>query len=418
MKMPGRWSASGSPTGRRPSDVSDGYGRPVQQLARARNRLLHPDVSSVQLFGSLVVVVLAWSYIGPLALTPRGVAVALLVLGNTVALLARHAGADFLPERARMPAFIVAAALAAALLALGHGGIRPVFGFFVAGHAGYRLDRSRAIAVGALCSVLCGGVLALHIGPNADHIPWYVGAATGLAVPLGMVNRSQRQALESAQAAAAAAERASQAEARELISAERARIAREVHDVLAHSLASINMQLELADALLDKGEAGRAQQAARRAQSIARESLGEAQRTVRALREEALPLAETLAAMAEADGRVDELRLVGTVRELDTSVGQALIRTAQEALTNAHKHAPGAAVEMILSYLEDSVRLDVGNEKSIAATRPLAEQGSGMGLVGMRERIALLGGQVSAAPRPDGGWLVSVTIPSGAGAAQ
>lgn len=397
--------------------VLSDYGQPVAATAwldRFRATLIRPDVSPVQLSGSLVVTFFAWYYIRPLGLTGEGLAVTALLLVNCLILLARHAPEDLIPVRGRITGFVISAVLAAALLAVGHGGTRTVFGFFVAGHAGYRLERNRAIAVGALCSVLCGGVLALHIGANIDRIPWYVGAATGLAVPLGRASRTQRLALESARAAAASAERASQAEARELIAAERARIAREVHDVLAHSLAGINMQLEVADALLDKGETERAQQAARRAQSIARESLGEAQRTVRALREDALPLAETLAAMAAADDRIDGLQLSGTVRELDTRTVQAVIRAAQEALTNAHKHAPGAPVELRLSYLEDAVRLEVHNARSDAGDRPLAEKGSGMGLLGMRERTALLGGQVSAAPSPDGGWLVSVTIPTAA----
>ncbi|HEX2904570.1 MAG TPA: histidine kinase [Jatrophihabitans sp.] len=385
----------------------------IGALNRFRARMIRPDVNAVQLIGSVALLGFAWLDIRPLALTGRGLAVALLLILNSVMLLARHTPDEIMPQRYRLPMFLVAAVMAAALLAIGQGGIRTMFGFFVAGQAGYRLERNRAVAVGVLCSVLCGGVLAVPIGWNADHVPWYVGAATGLAVPLGLVTRSRRQTVEALQAAAASAERASQAEARELISAERARIARDVHDLLAHSLAGINMQLEMADALLDQGQTERARQAARRAQSIARESLGEAQRTVRALREDALPVAETLAALAEADDRIAGLRVIGTVRELDTAVAQALIRAAQEALTNAHKHAPGAPVEMSLQYLAGAVRLEVQNAPSTAVERPLAGKGSGMGLLGMRERTALLGGQASAAPSPDGGWLVSVQIPTG-----
>ena len=399
-----------------PAAGPGGYGHPVassEWLDRLRAAWIRPDVSPVQLGGSLVVILFAGLYTRPIDLSGRGMAVAVLLVLNCLILLGRHVPTTRFPERLLLPVFAVSAGLAAALLALGDGGTRTAFGFFVAGHAGYRLDRNRAVLVGALCSVLCGGVLALHVGPNSDRIPWYVGAAAGFAVPLGMVNRSRLQVLEAAQATAAAAERAAQAEARELISAERSRIAREVHDVLAHSLAGISMQLEMADALLDKGETGRAQQAARRAQSIARESLGEAQRTVRALREDALPLAETLAALADADERVDGLRIEGAPRPLDTATAQVLIRSAQEALTNAHKHAPGAPVELRLGYLDNAVQLDIRNQKAIETARPLAEQGSGMGLIGMRERTALLGGVASAAPTPDGGWLVSVRIPTG-----
>lgn len=384
---------------------------PAVRLNRLRSALLRPDVTSTQLLGSMVVVIVTVGTLQPRGLSGRGLAVTILMILNCLFILARHLPEQVLRVRPGEPAFVMAIAGAAAVLALADGGMSTVFGFFAAGHAGYRLSRERAVRMAVLCSVCCGGVLLLHLGPGYQNVPWYVGAGTGLAASLGMVSRSRQDALDAARAAAASAERASQAEARELILAERGRIARDVHDLLAHSLAGINMQLEVADALLEQGQIAPARQAAQRAQSIARESLTEAQRTVRALREDTLPLRETLAAMADSDDRVGELQVRGEPRELNTRIAQALVRAAQEALINAHKHAPGAAVSMSLEYRADEVVLDVSNAKPTTADRPLAGRGGGMGLVGMRERAALLGGTVQAAPTRNGGWQVQVSTP-------
>lgn len=143
-------------------------------------------------------------------------------------------------------------------------------------------------------------------------------------------------------AASESAERAALAEARTAVLTERGRIARDVHDVLAHSLAGINMQLELADALIDTGDLEKVREANARAHALVKESLKQAQWTVHALREDALPLVESLTAMVESSGHHDALTVTGTDRELPTQVTQNLLRIAQESLTNAARHAPGA----------------------------------------------------------------------------
>jgi len=385
---------------------------------RARAWLVRPDVTNAQLGSSLVVATLAVLTISPRGLHGRGLVVSLLLVLNCTFLLARHLPERLLPERLRLIGFGPAILAAAGILAVADGGMSSVFGYFVAGHAGYRLDRRSGLLVAGACSLACGGVLLLHLGWGFRHVPWYVGAAAGFALPVGLVSRARYETLaaaeaaaESARVAAASAERAAQAETRELISAERGRIAREVHDVLAHSLAGINLQLELADAMLEQGELGRARQATQQAQDIARRSLGEAQRTVRALRADSLPLVETLTALAESDPRVGRLEVAGDPVPVGPAAAQALVRTAQEALTNAHKHAPAAAVTMALDFAEGSVRLVVANGPGQPGPRPLAGQGSGLGLVGMRERAIELGGQLQAGPVEAGGWRVQLSLP-------
>ncbi|MGW7315632.1 histidine kinase [Streptomyces sp. NPDC054854] len=105
------------------------------------------------------------------------------------------------------------------------------------------------MAVAALSSLLCGGVLYLRAESGNQTVPALVGLATGAAVLAGMASRSRAQATRAAIEAAGSAEKAARAEARTAVLAERTRNARDIHDVLAHSLAGINMQLELVDAL-------------------------------------------------------------------------------------------------------------------------------------------------------------------------
>jgi signal transduction histidine kinase len=185
-----------------------------------------------------------------------------------------------------------------------------------------------------------------------------------------------------------------------------------VHDVLAHSLAGINMQLELADALLDTGDLEKVREANDKAHGLVKESLKQAQWTVHALREDALPLPESLTAMVESSGHHDALTVTGTVREVAAQVTQNLLRIAQEALTNAARHAPGGAVGVELTFSASSITLRIRNRAATRAVKPGV--GSGMGLVGMRERVALLGGSVSAGPitegEDQGGWQVEAVI--------
>lgn len=197
--------------------------------------------------------------------------------------------------------------------------------------------------------------------------------------------------------------------------AERNRIAREIHDVLAHSLAALTVQLEVADALLSEGhDPARAHEHVGQAQRIAREGLLETRRAIAALREDAPPLPDLLRALTkayEADfGATVEVTVAGTPRPLGPDVGLALFRTAQEAFTNIRKHAPGARVTCDLAYDETVVELTVRNTLPGGAAEPTG----GYGLTGMRERATLLNGILIAGPEDDE-WRVAVRVPYQAG---
>ncbi|MGW6976374.1 sensor histidine kinase [Streptomyces sp. NPDC054952] len=366
---------------------------------------------------TLAVIVSAIVTVRPLGVDGRGLVVAALIAVNAVALMARHLSESRLPPRAALLWLTLGVVAAAALMGTARTGSGYLFAYFLVGHIGYRLPLGQALSLAALAGLLCSGVLFFRLGPGHELLPWAVGLTVAVPVVAGILSRSRQRAVEAMISSAESAERAARAEARTSVLVERARIARDVHDVLAHSLAGINMQLELADALLDTGDLERVREANSKAHSLVRESLKQAQWTVHALREDSLPLLESLTAMVESSGHRDALTVTGTVRELPAQVTQNLLRIAQEALTNAARHAPGSDVRVELTFQAGSTTLRIRNGPATGeATAGVGVGvGSGMGLIGMRERVALLGGTITAGPVTDGhdqgGWQVEAVIP-------
>jgi signal transduction histidine kinase len=361
---------------------------------------------------TLAVVVAAIATVRPIDTSGRGLAVAALIVVNSVALLARHLPDARFPPRVAIVWLALGIVAAAALIGVSRTGSNYLFAYFLVGHIGYRLPLKQALSLAALSSLLCGGVLYFRLGPGHEELPWALGLTIGAPVVAGILSRSRQRAVEAMISSAESAERAARAEARTAVLTERSRIARDVHDVLAHSLAGINMQLELADALLDTGNLEKVREANDKAHSMVKESLKQAQWTVHALREDSLPLLDSLTAMVESSGHRDALTVTGTVRELPARVTQNLLRIAQEALTNAARYAPGAVARVELTFDAASTTLRILNGP--AAGEVTAGLGSGMGLIGMRERVALLGGTITAGPvteGPDqGGWQVEAVI--------
>ncbi|MFF3757612.1 sensor histidine kinase [Streptomyces sp. NPDC002185] len=350
----------------------------------------------------------------PLGLSGRGLAVTLLFAVNFALFALRLVPARLVPGHLLLPLMAVGVVAAAALTAVAETGTASLFAFFLAAFIGYRLDTRAATVLAVTLSLLCGVALAAQAEPGQQGLLLMAGLSTGALVLAGMSGRSRNQAVEAAISAAESAERAARAEARTLVLTERGRVARDVHDVLAHSLAGINMQLELADALIEVGETEKAREATARAQSLVRESLKQAQWTVRALREEALPLLESLTALLESSGHHEALTVTGTVRELPTRTTHDLLRIAQEALTNATRHAPGGSVRVAVAYDEGTTTLSILSEPGTMPASA-AGTGSGMGLIGIRERVALMDGTVTTGLVPSGPgrgcWKVEVVIP-------
>lgn len=193
---------------------------------------------------------------------------------------------------------------------------------------------------------------------------------------------------------------------------ERARIAREMHDILAHTLSALSVQLEGARMLVEQRPQDPATVAAvERAGGLAREGLIEARRAVASLRDERLPGPDLLPRLAEDferdTGVPCRLHVDGQPYDLVPEARLAIYRAVQEALTNIRKHAQATAVEVQLRYTPDATELVVENQGTTGSS-PV--KNGGHGLVGMRERAELLGGTAEAGPI-EGGFRVRLRLP-------
>lgn len=204
-----------------------------------------------------------------------------------------------------------------------------------------------------------------------------------------------------------------EARAREAVLSERARLAREVHDILAHTQSAQIVHLEGVRMMLKQGgDRAAALDRVERAVGLARAGLEETRRALDMLRGEDLPLRERLERLAAefraATGRECVLSIEEGAQALGAEARLAVARTAQEALTNVRKHAPGASVVVTLRRVDRSSELEVRDHGGQPG--PPAP-GGGHGLVGMRERAALIGGTLTTHAREDG-FTVLLRVPS------
>lgn len=204
-----------------------------------------------------------------------------------------------------------------------------------------------------------------------------------------------------------------QARSREAVLAERQRLAREIHDLLAHALSAQVVHLEGTRMLLERGcDQAVALERVVRAGDLARAGLDETKRALAALRGSQAPLADQLELLAVEFRSVTGNPCTLVVDEAPEPAAEtqlAVVRTTQEALTNVHKHAPHAEVTVVLRRPTGWCELEVRDTGSHAGA--LSDAGSGYGLVGMRERAELLGGHLEAGP--DGpGFRVRLRVPA------
>ena len=333
--------------------------------------------------------------------------------------------------RRRCPAAttIISAALVTAYLLFLHVDLRQqpalepflvlVLAFFSLGlHASHR-----SLLVGAFVSaalVLSAQGLALAAGrPVGEVFPsvlfWVAAGAVGRLLH----HRHHETRLATERAERALQER--EWHARAAVAEERARIARELHDVIAHSLSVIVIHASV-EARLHRDPQGSTATAFHIIESTGREALAELRRLLGLLRsDESMgePL-QPLPSVRNLDGLMNELRQAGLrvsvhrsgqPRDLAPGVDLSVYRIVQEALTNAFKHAPGATVTVNVNYLEDSVSVAVEDDGATRQSFPTLP-GSGHGLIGMRERVKLYDGQLEAGPSDSGGFSVKASIPA------
>ncbi|MFE1286780.1 sensor histidine kinase [Streptomyces sp. NPDC058751] len=288
----------------------------------------------------------------------------------------------------------------------------------VAGHgAGFRIPALvllcgcavTAIERLPLAAALPATAVALGAYAAFDNDAWPTTAATTVGLALaGYVLRLDAEARAGAQRLLVQERAARAAEAESAALAERTRIAREIHDVLAHSLSAQLVHLEAARLLIERG-ADREIILERvvAARGMAREGLSETRQALSALRGQMSPLEDFLSELVATADRAG-VTVTGERQPLPAEASQAVRRVAQEALTNVRKHAPGATVHIRLDYGEHEVTLDVRD--SGGKPGELSGSGAGYGLLGMRERAELLGGSLHTGPGEEG-FVVTLKVP-------
>ncbi|MGH3244608.1 MAG: sensor histidine kinase [Trebonia sp.] len=329
-----------------------------------------------------------------------------------------------LVARRRFPLATVAVATVGSVVLMADGMAYPLtlpaLFYALYGIALAAATQFRALAVGVTVkAALLTTSLITHPGITGFVILLYAA----LAVTTGSAARSNRAYVAEVEERARRAEQAREDEANRRVAEERLRIARELHDAVGHHVALINVQAGALGCLLDDEDLIQARESVAHIQRASEEALEEMRLTVGLLREpgaaepaepaEPVPgldrLGELFGSFAGAGLRVTR-EVTGQVRPLPEVVELTAYRVIQESLTNTRKHAGCDAAVVRLGYAPGTLRLAVEDEGK-PLTRSSRRTPGGHGIVGMRERVAALGGRLSAGPRPEGGYRVFAELP-------
>jgi signal transduction histidine kinase len=338
----------------------------------------------------------------------RGLAVLVAAIAFVAAVIGAQPHLEDVPTERRVAFLVAVATMTAVLAAIQPQGIWEAGPYFVGIMAALRLDRRTGVLVLAFTIVVLLGVSAAEGRGDAvpsvllGALPWF------LLMRVMRSLRDQRDELAASRAAVADAATA----------AERGRLAREMHDVLAHSLSALALQLETTRLLArNRGVDGDVTRALDQAHHLAATGLEDARRAIATERGDALPGPERIGLLADAFGEQSGLPIAlevhGKPRELRPEARLAVYRTAQEALTNVRRHATPEHVAVRLDYLPESTVLVVEDHARTGTPPPIAlgTAANGYGLTGMRERAELLGGQLLAEPTGDG-FRVELRLPA------
>lgn len=338
-------------------------------------------------------------------------------------------GAASLFWRRRYPVAVLAvvSAVLVAMYLREYGAYLSVLGlpalYAVAAHEEHR---TRAwLAMGVSIAVLMSAASVSLLDTN-EGFGYFTAismmAFLAAAIAAGVLMRNRQRIFVDTERRAAVAEADRLAEAERAVTRERNRIAREMHDVVAHSMSVISVQAAAGREIVHTNP-DKAAEVLARIEEVGRESLAELRRMLGVLRESGDGAASSLSpqpgvadiagavAQSEASGVATQLVIDGPRRPLAPGVELAVFRIVQEALTNVRKHAgTSASATVHLSYDTDSLVVEIADDGRGAATS-LARSGSGHGLIGMRERVDIYGGSLQAGPRPGGGYAVRATLP-------
>jgi len=269
-----------------------------------------------------------------------------------------------------------------------------------------------------LALVLAGAGTVVYNDPNhAAGEFLFVPMLFGIAWLAGFALRERAAQAEAAEARAAGAEREREENARRAVFEERVRIARELHDVVAHHVSMMGVQAGAARVVIDQ-DVGKAKDALSAIESSSRQAVAELHRLLGFLRQagdhdDLAPqpglsqLPSLAASMRESDLAV-EVSVEGEARSLPPTVDVSAYRIVQEALTNTIKHSAASRADVHLRYWPDELEVEIVDDGR--PNGPSSSGPGGLGLIGMRERAALHGGQLSAGPAAGGGFAVRAKL--------
>ncbi|WP_225858149.1 sensor histidine kinase [Rhodococcus wratislaviensis] len=345
--------------------------------------------------------------------TPLDAAGFVLLVCGPLALLVRR----------RLPVTVLLVVLAVTVLYVARGyGYGPVFlslvvAFLSAATAGSRWRTYPILAVGYVLIVFAVPAVSAAEAPSLLAL---TGIAAWLLVLLAVAEiiRQRRGTLDARRQRAEAAQRSTLDEQRRRASEERLAIARELHDVLAHSLSLINVQASVALELWDS-RPEQSQEALSAIKIASRDAIGDVHALLASLRggDDSPPTAPT-AGIVDLDGVVERARAAGlavttvvegTPRPLPAVVDVAAARIVQESLTNVARHSGGSSADVTVTYSPESVRVRIDDDGRGPDGAPSG--GGGNGIPGMRERARALGGELTAGSGPGGGFRVQATLP-------
>jgi len=282
------------------------------------------------------------------------------------------------------------------------------------------LREARRAWVGLVIVLGSAAIIVYNQPTHATSTFFFIPALFGISWLAGFALHSREEQAEAAEARAAQAELDRELAARIAVAEERARIARELHDIVAHAVSVMVLQVGAVRHKLP-GSLEEELDALQRVERTGRAALAEMRRLLDAMRREGddvelgpQPGLDALGSLLDDVGRAGlavELHVDGDAFPLPRAADVSAYRIVQEGLTNALKHARGTRADVTLRYAPDELGIEVLDDG--AGTGATTSNGQGYGLVGVRERVKIYGGEMSAGVAPGGGFLLSARLPIG-----
>jgi signal transduction histidine kinase len=323
-------------------------------------------------------------------------------------------------RRAPLPVFLLIVIGVCVYYAMGYevtdGTLATFVGVYtVAAHE----NRSRSLIALGVLAVAMTWYWVFRAEPFDPTTPIWIGILAVLSWSLGEYVKARRAYTTEVETLAEQLDQARELEARQAVWQERARLARELHDLIGHTVNLMVIQAGAGRRTI-RSDPGVAERALHTIESTGREALDELDRLLGVLQTEedepdvpplpGLDQVRALAGRFEDSGLAVEVSIEGQQVPLPRSLDQSAYRIIQEALTNALRHAGGAIAHVAVRYRDNQLELEVADDGR-QNPGPRDHPGGGRGLIGIRERVAMFGGDLDAGPRPGGGFLVRCRFP-------